>query len=331
VSPSFDYNSAFGINLGIFSATEQEKLKDTRVTVLGLTAGGLIATMLARTGVNYFTLIDHTRYEPSDMNRDAGCYIDTIGYLKAETVKAQILRINPAAEVSTVTGKVSPEELEPYLEACDVFLAQSEDIALSVHTLILAQKKGKLAVTLMPSGLTGYVEVFPPQSRKIIDPAALFGAPENLSYRDLSIFLKSPLNRCGRRWHITEGKWRVEWFKKWRDGKEVEAQLCPSAWLGASLAGMEVIKYATGKWQKTSVPKMWHPVTADNKVRVEKYRRRSLIFERFIYWTFGIRWLGIGKKYHRFTARRLMRELDYMENQEKDGNNARLPWIWHWI
>ncbi len=164
-----------------------------------------------------------------------------------------------------------------------------------------------------------------------MDPAVLFGAPENLSCRELSTFLRNPLNRCGRRWHITEGKWHIEWFKNWRDGKETEAQLCPNLWLGASLAAMEAIKFTVGKWQTVNAPYMWHAVTPDNKVRVEQYRRRSFYFEKIIYWIFGIGWLGIGKKYHRYTARRLMRELDYMETQEREGRRLKLPWNWHWI
>ena len=125
--------------------------------------------------------------------------------------------------------------------------------------------------------------------------------------------------------------WRVEWFKRWRDGKEAEAQLCPVLWLGASLAVTEAIKHITGRWQKVRVPLMWHVTLAGNKVKVERYRRRSLLFEKFIYWTFGIKWLGIGRKYNRYTARRLTRELDSMEAQEKDGKAVKLPPMWRWI
>ena len=327
----FDYTQAFAINLGILSPADQYKLRETRVAVLGLTAGGIIAMQLARSGVTHFTLLDHGRYEVSDINRDIGCYVDTVGKLKAEVIQQQIRRINPASEVQTVTEKLSLEALQPYIESCDVFFAQSEDLALSVHALIAAQHADKLAITVMPSGLTAYVEVFPPGTRSVLDPAALFGAPENLSYRELSTFLRSPLNRCGRRWHITDGKWHIDWFKRWRDGGEVEAQVCPSMWLGASLAAMEALKYVTGKWQKVKAPAMWHSMPSDKKVKVEKYRRRSLYFERFIYWTFGISWLGLGKKYHRYTARRLARELDYMEKQEATGKKPKLPWNWHWI
>jgi hypothetical protein len=287
--------------------------------------------MLARSGVGCFVLIDHARYELSDMNRDGGCYVDTLGKLKAEVIRDQLLGINPGASVEVVTAKLALPDLGPHIASCDVFFAQSEDLAMSVHALMAAQRLKKLAVTVMPSGLTSYVEVFPPGAGKVTDPAAMFGAPAGLSHRELSIFLRSPLNRCGRRWHVTEGKWRIDWFKGWRDGKEVEAQLCPGMWLGASLAAVEAIKYITGRWQRVSAPKMCHSAAGDNRVKVERYRRRSFYFEKFIFWTFGIRFLGIGKRYHRYTARRLMRELDYLEKQEKEGKKQKLPWIWHWI
>ena len=229
----FDYGAAFSINLGILSKKEQEKLHDTRVCILGMTAGGVIAVMLARTGISSFVLIDPTRYQPSDLNRDCGCYADTIGSFKAEVIRDMVLGINPQAAVEVVTGKLGLDGLKPYVSSCDIFFAQSDDLAMSVHALILAQQMKKLAITVMPSGMTAYVEVFPPRSDKIIDPAEMFGAPSGMSYHELSSFLRNPLNRCGRRWHITEGKWRVSWFKRWRYLRKVRKianhfQLMPS-------------------------------------------------------------------------------------------------------
>jgi hypothetical protein len=290
-----------------------------------------MAIMLARSGVGKFILIDHNIYSLSDMNRDAGCYLDTLGKYKVEVIKEQILKINPTAKIETVTQTVDLEAISPYIEQCDVFLAQSENLALSVHSIMIAQDKKKLAVAFMPSGMTGYVEMYPPELKKRIDPAVLFGSPAGLSYRQLYYFLRNPLNRCGRRWHITEGKWNITWFQKWRKEQAEEAQICPNLWLGASLACTEIIKQVTGKWERVSVPRMWHLLTADSRVRVGKYRRRSWWFEKFIYWTFSIEWLGIGRKYHKYTAKRLMRELDYIERQEKDGKKVKLPFIWHWI
>jgi tRNA A37 threonylcarbamoyladenosine dehydratase len=165
----FDYGAAFAINMGILSPEEQERLKQAKVCVMGMCAGGTIAVMLTRSGVTHFTLIDASVYELSDINRDIGCYADNIGKSKVEVIAGQIRRINPKAEVLTITQELQMEELASYIEDCDIFFAQSADLALSVHALILAQHKRRLAINVMPSGMTAYVEVFPPDSGKVFD------------------------------------------------------------------------------------------------------------------------------------------------------------------
>jgi hypothetical protein len=327
----FSYDAAFGINYGLLSETDQANLKNTTLCILGMCAGGTMAVMLARAGIEKFILIDPNKYQLSDMNRDAGCFMDTLGEFKAEAIKAQLMRINPNAKVSVITEALTLEEVGGFIDLCDVFLSQSDDLALSVHAMLLAQSKRKLCATCMPSGMTAYVEIYPPDMKHVIDPAALFGSPKNLSYRQLYYFLRSPLNRCGRRWHITEGKWRVEWFQKWRDGKVFETQLCPVMWMGAALTCAEVIKQLTAKWDRVKVPRMWHLRLAENRIRVGKYRRRSWWFEKFILWTFSIEWMGIGRKYQKYTAERLMRELDEMANQEAKGEEIKLPLMWRLI
>ncbi len=324
----FGYNTAFYINSGLVTSCQQERLKQARITIHGMFAGGAIAIMLARSGIGNFTLIDHRRYSLGDINRDAGCYADALGLLKAEVIAGQIKRINPGASVRAVTQRLNLEETRQYIKGCDVYFAQSKDIAFSCHALIIAQELGVFGITFMPSGMTGYVEAYPPGMKKVVDPAALFGAPAGMGYKKLYHFLRNPLNRCGRRWHITEGKWRIDWFVRWRDRKVPEAQLCPNLWLGAGLASMEALKYITRTWPVVKVPKMWHLVPAENRIKAEKFRRRSWWFEKIIYRVFNIGFWGIGKKYQKYTARRLFNELEHMQKQENQGIEVKPPFMW---
>jgi molybdopterin/thiamine biosynthesis adenylyltransferase len=324
----FDYDTAFQINSGLLTTEDQQKLKIARVAIMGMFAGGSIAIMLARAGFTKFSLIDHHKYKIDDMNRDIGCFVDTLGNNKAEVIKQEILRINPEASVDTYTEAVKLEEVGKLIQQSDVYFAQADDLAFSSKSLVVAQQKKRFAISFMPSGITGYIIVLHPEGSHLIDPTDLFGSPKNLSYRQLYYFLRNPLNRCGRRWHITEGKWRIDWFNRWRNRQVIEAQLCPSVWLGASLACMEAIKYITGRWQMVKAPRMWHLVTAENRIKTERFRRRSWLFGKFIYWTFGIKWLGIGRRYQKYTARRLMRELADMQKQENEGREVRPPFMW---
>jgi tRNA A37 threonylcarbamoyladenosine dehydratase len=149
---SFDYKTAFGINSGLLSPAEQDKLRHARVLITGMSAGGVMAVMLARAGVEHFTLVDHHKYELSDLNRDIGCYPDTVGKYKVEVIKQEIRRINPTALVQVVTTEISLAQLPRYLSACDVFFAQADDLAFSVQSVIMAQRHGKLTITYMPGG-----------------------------------------------------------------------------------------------------------------------------------------------------------------------------------
>lgn len=77
--------------------------------------GGAIAIMLARTGISHFNLIDFDTYSISNLNRQIGCFIDTLGKFKSDVIKTEILRINPEADVNAVITKLSMDELKSLL------------------------------------------------------------------------------------------------------------------------------------------------------------------------------------------------------------------------
>jgi molybdopterin/thiamine biosynthesis adenylyltransferase len=329
----FQYEEAFRINSGVLSKSEQEKLHRAKVIIVGTGgAGGAIAIMLARSGVANFTLVDFDTYSLSNLNRQIGCFLDTIGKYKSEVIKSEILRINPGANINAITRKLSMEEMDTMLDENDVYFSEADDLAYSNCSLVMAQKKRKLAICYMPSGLTGYVMVFPPDLAKVVDPTHLFGGPKGLPYEQQFEFQHNPVYRKGRRWHITQGKMRIGWFREWCEGKATLTQLCPSVWLGASLASMEAIKYITGKWKTVRVPKMWEIDLANNRVVAKRFRRRTWLFSKYIYWACGIKYLNIGQRIRQFTLKSLEKDLSKMEQEESEGKNATLPFLWrHFI
>ncbi len=322
----------FAVNLGILSETDMEIIGRTKYLVLGMSLGSVIAEMLVRLGAKNIMLVDNSTYSLSDINREAFCTTGSIGKVKVEHVRKKLLEISPSCSVSVVTDKLSLETLDTLLEDWDVLISQADDIAFSVHALMLAEAKHKWSATCMPSGMTSFVEIYPPDLKKIVDPAALFGAPKGMSYKELYYFLRNPLNRCGRRWHITRGKWSVAHFHKWRQLQAPEPQLCPVFWLGASLVVTELLKGLIGKWKTVRAPSLINIRMAENTINVSRYRWRSYIFEHFIYWTFSIKLFDFGHRYRKFTTRRFFRELKTIERQELKGvKKIRYPLIWYFI
>lgn len=363
MTEQFDYDRAFQINSGILSSDEQERLRQARVTILGVGGvGGTIAIILARSGVMNFILIDPDIYQQTNLNRQIGCFVDTLGEYKSEVIKREILRINPKASVLAYTQKLPFDKIGKLIDESDVFIAGADDLAFSTIAILLAEKRKKFTISYMPSGLTGYIMVFPPDLSRIIDPIDLFGGPKNISYEDLYLFLADPLNKMARRWYVTEGKWRIGWFKKWRMNEVLIlpisrwcfnynvwvgeslackgfnklplfplAQICASLWLGSSLACIEILKYLTEKWNLVGAPRMWHLMLAENRIKVEKFRRRTWLFCKIMTWSLNIKWLGIGERIRNYTFRLTQQELDEMEKQEEEGKEAQLPFMWRYI
>jgi hypothetical protein len=328
----FSYDEAFRINLGILSRDEQLKLRNATVTIVGVGgAGGVIAITLARSGIANFNLVDFDTYSLSNLNRQIGCFIDTLDKYKPEVIKGEILRINPEAKVNTYDRKLSFDELGEVIANSDVYISEADDLAYSSHSMILAQQKKRFAITFMPSGLTGYILAIPPNLPSIVDPTDLFGGPKCSSHEELSEFLANPGCRGGRRWHITQGKMKIDWFRRWCRGETTLTQLCPSVWAGASLAGIEVVKYITGRWKLVTAPRMWQLELAENRIRVAKFRQRTWFFCKYIWWAFNIRWLGIGERIKRFTAQALEKDLKKMERREREGREVKPPCMWRHI
>jgi len=322
-------NDMFGINYGIFSKEEQERITRASLLIVGVGAvGGVMAEILARSGVANFTLIDPDVYDLNNSNRHIGWFVDTIGKHKSEVIKEEIQRINPEASIEVYTRKLSFTELDELINQNDIVIAAADDLAFSSKLILMAQERKKFAITFMPSGISGYILVFPPCLSSVVDPAEIFGAPKHLSYEELHEFLENPLTKFGRRWYILQGKWRIKWFRKWMQNKVSLAQICPNTWLGASLSCIEVIKYLTGKWKPVKAPKIWQIQLADNRIRVEPFRRRTQLFNRLIYWLMNIRLFRIGERVRSYIIEKAHEELNGMEAKENMGQHATPPFLW---
>ncbi len=328
----FDYASAFRINSGILSDAEQQKIRNARITIVGVGgAGGIIAVCLARSGAASFKLIDFDNYSLSNINRQICCFIDTIGQYKAEVVKREILRINPEASVSVYARILDFKELEELLDDTDVYVSEADDLAYSAYSMRLAQQKNKYSITFMPSGMTGYILAVPPDLPYTVDPTHLFGGPKGLSYEGLRDFMADCQCRTGRRWHISQGKMRIEWFRKWSAGEITLTQLCPGVWSGGALACTEIIKYVTGKWKPVKAPRMWQLELADSRIKAVRFRWRTWLFCKFIYRAIHIEFMGIGRLISRYTGWALEKDLAKMEKQQKEGREPGIPFMWRHI
>jgi len=259
------YEEFFGRNLGIFEPEEQERIRDAKVVIIGCGGiGGVVATALARSGVGNFTLMEPDPYEPTNMNRQATCFTDTMGTNKAAATREVILKINPEAKVTVHERGLKPAGIEELIGPADVIMPAMDDWALSLMVFRAARKLGKPAVMAYPVGALGRACTFLPDGPSAEECLAM---PFGLPYDELREYMEIPEYRRVLQYYVTEGKWREEWFDRWVEGELPHAQICTIVWITACLAAMEILKLITGKWKPVAAPYYWHitPTTAHIK------------------------------------------------------------------
>ena len=296
---SVDYWDLFSRNLGVFSERDQERVREARVMIVGVGGmGGTVAVILARTGFSNFLLVDPDNFEPSNMNRQICCYTDTIGKPKVEVLKEHLQKINPYAKVETYASRPSLQEVEELIGKYrpDVVVAEADDVAFSAKVVRTATNKGIYAITGMPTGFSGYVMAFMPYTK--YTPEGLFGLPENLTYEELYKLVESWENKAGRRWYLYKGKWRLAWFKEWREGKKGITQVAPCVWIVAAITASEITKYIVGKWKLIVAPYLWDISLADAEIKVRKYAEGRL-FNKYALKAFSIKFFDIGNRWRK--------------------------------
>jgi len=267
---NFEYEQAFKANYGIFEKETQGKIKKSKIAILGCGGvGGSVAVLLARSGVENFTISDPGDYEITNLNRQIGCFMDTLKEKKVEVIRRDILRINPDAKVKAIKN-ITINELEEIIKEDDIAIPAADDFALSIVMVRLAKKVGKPSVIGYPTGALTRICVFMPDSP---DPEECFGLPAGQSYETLEeLTAKSVYRKLGEkflRYYREEGEWTEDWFNNFIDTKVSLPQIAPIVWLTSSFVTIEILKIITGKWDPVVAPKHWH--ITPNNTKIEEF------------------------------------------------------------
>lgn len=140
----------FQRNIGIFTLEEQEKIKNLKVAIAG--AGGLggeLAYLLTRLGVINIIICDPEVFEISNINRQFGCYIETVGQNKAIAVSKELLRINPNLNLEVWDYGVDGLNASRFMNGCDVIIDAIDfyGISSSIKLQEEAKKQNKSIMT----------------------------------------------------------------------------------------------------------------------------------------------------------------------------------------
>ena len=118
-----------------------EALRSCRVIIFGVGGvGSYAAEALIRTGLTHLTIVDGDTVQPSNINRQLPATRATMGLPKVEALKAQLLEINPDAEINAIctmyhvpSTKDSPFDLSAYDYIIDAIDSVNDKVDLIIN------------------------------------------------------------------------------------------------------------------------------------------------------------------------------------------------------
>lgn len=157
-------SNLFSRNNGFIFEDLQNKIKKTRLLLVGCGLGSQIGILATRSGFEKFILCDGDRVELNNLNRQ-GFNISDIGRNKAKVLKKKILAINPKCRVDVYPKFVkNKEEAKRIIEKADIIvnMADPEEIMYEINNE--SQKQGKFVLSPLNFGFEGYIIIFGPET-----------------------------------------------------------------------------------------------------------------------------------------------------------------------
>jgi hypothetical protein len=285
-----DYEALFQRNYGIFSRDEQQRIRQSSILIIGCGGiGGAVAIMLARSGVSRFVLVDYDLYEPTNMNRQISCFVNTVGRSKTEVIKEDILRINPEAEVEVYEELLTHSEIAELIPRVDLVFPAADNLSFSVFVFRDARRLGKTALMVVPSGTWADVSIIPPDKPS---PEDIEGVPKLATYEELRDTLEIRKYRFGLYFYVPVADWRIDYFRGFVEEGLQPTQICPAIWLCSSIGALEILKFLSGKWKPVASPRYWY-ITRE-KIQINRINGPSmqtlLVWQRrFMWWVYQTR------------------------------------------
>lgn len=253
-------------NIGVLDVKAQQRLRSSRVTIVGLGCiGEIIAQTCVRYGIGYVRGIDYDIFEPVNMNRQIFAYEDTIGKYKAEVVKAELGRIQSGVEFEGIADRLDEANGPEYLRGSN-FVFQAVDDMISRVAIHRAARKANLPCATVSGApkFRAFVSTFLPDGIPF-EKAMGYPCGVNESLQDESIRKKIAEVRNQRARKAVERGAFPEWLTDFIQGNAGWSSTLERVCIEAMIAVREAVRYLTGEALLAPAPKAWL-IDLDNPV-----------------------------------------------------------------
>jgi len=262
---TFHYETAFARNLGWITPEEQQILKNSCVAIAGLGgAGGFQIQALARLGIGAFKIADPDSFEMTNMNRQLGATMETLGRSKADVLRDMILAINPEATVTVLKERINQDNVRSFLEHANLAIDGIDFFEQKAKWLFFraCREAGMPAATCCPLGFGASVLTFLPGGMPYEEYFDLHESMEDEPLRLAVAFGLSPKPFCFK--YMAPDAFQPE--------KRLAGSVSPGLMLVGCITATEAVKILTGKYPPLKCPAIFQVDLLTHRVSRKIYR-----------------------------------------------------------
>lgn len=242
------YEELFTRNIGFVDENEQAHLRAAHVAVCGVGGmGGVVAQLLARSGVGALTILDKDSFEPSNNNRQIYSRVDSWGRSKVEVTAEELPKINPELGVRTF-DHFGADNVDAVLEGVDVVVNGMDELGACLRLWRAARAHQVPLVDAWTAPLPNVFVIRPgePTPEEFLRYPTRGLAPESLS--------KELVDECRAResLHVALHSRSLRYIdlqivKEILSGQRARISFAPMVWAAGLLMAWEPIKLLLGR------------------------------------------------------------------------------------
>jgi adenylyltransferase/sulfurtransferase len=154
---SSEEKELYNRQISFLQEERQEKLKENKILVLG--AGGLGSPILyytAAAGIGEIIICDFDTVSLSNLNRQIIHNYNRVGQNKAKSAEKTLQQLNPYIKITTLTEKISLEQLCRIAANCDLVVEATDDMAHKEEVNRFLMPKGIDCIHAIVVGMGGF-------------------------------------------------------------------------------------------------------------------------------------------------------------------------------
>ena len=143
-----------------------ELMRQSKIVVVGIGGANGICESFIRSGIHHMTLIDYDKVDESNIITQ-GYFLDEVGQLKTEALKARLLRINPKLQIEIHSNDIfdiKKKRLKTICKNADLLLCMTDSFDAQAYSnkLSLKYQIPSIQAQMYQNGLGGEVSFYVP-------------------------------------------------------------------------------------------------------------------------------------------------------------------------